>query len=263
MAITQILSKLELVQAPFKMTVARNSFSESVGFLTFRCPILVGSVALSLTLGSLLASNAHAEATFTQPGTFMAEDIDVKQLRGTWFAIHLKGRIWYLSKTTVTTVNDKNGIVNIRGTHPNTIGLLRGVELTEGPLESASLGVKNASGVSNSFRYRGQQYSLAVQAVPFKYYSKQLNETFDNIRNDVYFSNGTHRTLVYGGGKFGRSCEHPSVLWAGDIDRDGKPDVVAYFSDDSQRNGSTCAFLSSTAKPGRLLKNAGCQFASG
>jgi hypothetical protein len=51
--------------------------------------------------------------------------------------------------------------------------------------------------------------------------------TFENIRNDVYFSSGTHLTLLYGGSESGESCEHPFVLWAGDIDRDGKRFIIA------------------------------------
>lgn len=222
----------------------------------------LSSIALALAISLLFTLRAFAEPAFLRPGTVLDEDIDVKRLSGTWFAIHLNGGKWYLSKTTVAVAKDKNGTLNIRGKHPKTIGLLRGTELTEGPVESASL-IVNANGNSNSFRFKGRHYKLVVQPVPFKYHSEALNKTFDNVRNDVYFSNGTDRTLVYGDSESGRSCDHPFVLWAGDIDRDGKPDIIADFDDDSQKNASVCAFLSSSAKKGRLIKNAGCQVFSG
>jgi hypothetical protein len=182
----------------------------------------------------------------------LAEDFDIDRLRldGTWFAIHSEGEKWYLSKTTVV-VEEENGILNIRSKHPGTIGLLRGMELTEGPVESASL-VVNGTDESNSFNFRGQQYGLVV----LKFSSKEYQ-----ARNDAYFLNGKSRTLVYGNDY--SSCDHPAVLWAGDIDRDGKPDMIANFDDDSEKSASVCVFLSSKAEKGSLLKNAGCQFFSG
>jgi hypothetical protein len=198
-------------------------------------------IALIFVLG-FFTLKVFAEPTFLYPGRVQIQDIDIgfigdiNQPGWTWFAIHSKGEKWYLSKTTVQ-VNEEDGILDISSKYPDTIGLLRGTGLTEGPVESAS-----------SFGFRGQQYELVV-----------LKSSMG--RNDVYFSDGKNRMLVYGDDISG--CEHPHVLWAGDIDRDGKPDMIAYFADDSEKSVSICVFLSSGAEKGQPLRNAGCQSFSG
>jgi hypothetical protein len=102
-----------------------------------------------------------------------------------------------------------------------------------------------------------------VVPVPYKYHSPGSGRTYDNVRNDVYFTDGKRRTLVYGGSASGASCDHPAIRWAGDIDHDGKPDLLVDFDDDSQKNGSYCVLLSSRARKGELVRNVACQFFSG
>ena len=82
--------------------------------------------------------------------------------------------------------------------------------------------------------------------------------------NNVYFSDGAKETLIYGGDEYDQqSCEIPSVIWAGDIDRDNKPDIIVYFSDDGEKYASVCVYLSTLAKKNQLLGIGGCQFFSG
>ena len=77
----------------------------------------------------------------------------------------------------------------------------------------------------------------------------------------MYFSDGAKETLIYGGDEYDQqSCEIPSVIWAGDIDRDNKPDIIVYFSDDGEKYASVCVYLSnySLNKLQRLSMRTSC-----
>lgn len=213
---------------------------------------------------ALIASGtwAGAELSFLTTTKAQDVDIDIAKIGSGWFAIYKDGDHWFLSKTKVSTAIDQHGLVEIRTKFRNVIGLVKAGNLIERELQVASL-KKDKIGNPKPFIFNGTEYGLVVLKVKFKYYSPELQKTFDNIRNDVYFSDGKRRTLIYGGAKTYQSCERPVVRWAGDIDGDEQPDVIVDFSDDSENNASTCLFLSSLAKEGQLLSKAGCQFFSG
>lgn len=201
---------------------------------------------------------------FTTPGSIIAEDFDDEMTRGKWFAVHQVSGDWYLSLTPVTAVGDKgdDSIIDVRAKYKDVVGLLKHKSLVEGKLESAAL-IKDKLGHSRSFIFREKKYSLLVKPVKFKCRSPELGKTFDNVRNDVYFSDGSSSVLVYGGAETQQSSGDPFVIWAGDIDRDGKPDLIASFDDDSEKNASLCVFLSGGAKNGQFFGKSGCQFFSG
>jgi len=53
------------------------------------------------------------------------------------------------------------------------------------------------------------------------------------------------------------------ILWAGDLDRDGKLDLIVDSEDGNEKNSETCLLLSSIANKNKLVKNAACQFYGG
>jgi hypothetical protein len=52
-----------------------------------------------------------------------------------------------------------------------------------------------------------------------------------------------------------------SVVWAGDLDGDGKLDFILDF--DGDKSATTCLYLSGLAENNSLTKRVGCQFFSG
>ena len=52
-----------------------------------------------------------------------------------------------------------------------------------------------------------------------------------------------------------------SLIWAGDLDRDGRPDFLMEF--ESDLGASFCLFASGRAKENELVGGAGCMYFSG
>ncbi|MDR2187078.1 MAG: hypothetical protein LBE62_03375 [Azonexus sp.] len=227
----------------------------------FRCALPILPL---LVMGSLFAFDALAEPTFLMARQ-VDESFDVKGLQEIWFAIHdINGGVpydgaekWYLSKTNLSAPRDGYGSRLIHGNFdPYEIAFLRGGKLSEGLLEVATNPESGHTNVSASkeIAFRGRRYKLVVQPVLLKTDGSNMP-----VRNDVYFSDGKSRTLLYGGDGSGQSSDDPFFVWAGDVDRDGEPDFIVHFFDDDNEKGRDCVFLSSAAKKGELVRNAGCE----
>lgn len=200
-----------------------------------------------LVVSSLLA-HADQKLEFLSPWDVLREDVpEGVVLDGNWLALHRKMTHWYVSQTQVAVFSE-DGIISLQLNVADVVGLFRGVPLQEGAIEEATL-IRNATNMVRSFYFRGSRYSLVVQ------------ERED--RNQVYFSDGIRSVLVYGDPDSFRSCRHPNIIWAGDIDRDGKPDLIADFDDDSEKNASYCVFLSAQPADGQFFRLSSCQFFSG
>lgn len=214
---------------------------------------------------ALAGSGAFAEPRWMvlAPGPVQADDLGDYRASGQWFALHQKGPMWHLSSAHVTVVKTEAGDFEIRSSQLDSLVLLQGNLLKNRPVEAASLIASESGGAATAFEFKGIRYSLVVQPVQVKYRSPKTGQTYDNVRNDVYLTDGKRRTLVYGGSDSRQSCDHPVIRWAGDIDGDGKSDVIVDFDDDSQKNGSLCVFLSSHARGSALLRKGACQFFSG
>ena len=55
--------------------------------------------------------------------------------------------------------------------------------------------------------------------------------------------------------------EEASLVWVGDLDKDGKIDLILESGTD--KNATYCLYLSDAVRPGALVKKIGCQFYSG
>lgn len=135
--------------------------------------------------------------------------------------------------------NDKKSYsgkkVEVKGVDP--LLLVRARTLKPGPVVEAA--------VNNEFiDLNGQPYALERKC------NKKLNA--EHLREcKVYLTHGKARQFIgdatEGDGDFTSSI---TITWAGDLDHDGKLDLILDFS--SYNNGSTVLYLSSGAKQGEL-----------
>jgi hypothetical protein len=87
------------------------------------------------------------------------------------------------------------------------------------------------------------------------------------LNGHIYFVQETKQGLSLTGPE-GGSIIVPNrvsfyISWAGDLDRDGKLDLIVSSEDGDEKNSMSCLLLSSIAKKNKLVKEFACQFYSG
>jgi hypothetical protein len=90
--------------------------------------------------------------------------------------------------------------------------------------------------------FRGTESSLFLRANPGE------EEAYDLV-----FESGQRRQVLYE--SYGRNEGRIQVIWAGDLDHDGRLDFVVDYAEDDAGSAPTL-FLSSQAKPGELVGEA-------
>ena len=206
---------------------------------------------LFLMFFTLYFSRCFAESgqpvSFLRTGEIQDVDVEINKIGRGWLALHKTENGWFLSSTKVNLkLVDKN-FVDIQSEYKNVEGLIKIKSLIAGKVKPAVL-VNDKNGNSIKFKFSNKSYNLNVRKI--------------QTVNKVYFSDGAKETLIEDGYEE-QSCASPSIVWAGDIDRDNKPDIIVYFSDDDEKYASVCVYLSTLAKKNKLLGLGGCQFFSG
>ena len=206
------------------------------------------SVFLALYSIACFAEN-NQTVRFLVQGRVLDVDIESDKIGKGWKALHQSNQNWFLSDTKIILDRSEEEVVDVRTKYKNVSGLLNFKFLKSGAIEFSKVSGDRLDSIQK-FTFLKKQYKLEV-----------INPKQKDYSNKVYFSDGKTKTLIYG--RDYRSCKYPVIQWAGDIDRDNKPDIIVEFNDDSEKNSSTCVFLSTLAKGDELLKEGGCQFFSG
>ncbi len=152
--------------------------------------------------------------------------------------------LWHLVPATLSVrkADGEPGFRYVTATPPDAAAYLHIPGLTAGKVDAADM------------RFRGADHAITRQGIniPFKGASWHL----DTQGGKVMLGNGGRRQPL------GDACPGDDdmcsihLAWAGDLDRDGKPDfLVVNTSDDS---GVECLYLSSRAKPGEFVGEAAC-----
>lgn len=219
------------------------------------------------TLASGLAGSLHQHPLLIEPGQFHGDEITARR-RQFWLGLFVNGRNAFLrySKIRVRTVFDditdygtrkKTGkSVSINGRR-KPVFLLRGViGLSPGPVTSVFQQTMNFEQTLAKVPVR---LKLGKRSYVLKVISPDKDPT--PCRDQAYPRNAR---LVLVSGKSSQTLytlddcgNDPSwcLLWAGDLDRDGKLDLyvnVTQHYDISERR----LFLSSRARRGRLVRHA-------
>jgi len=209
-------------------------------------------------------------ATFAiqPPGQFHAGEA-VARDGEPWLALRVGGKQAALVATTLQVrvvrdeVADEEGArTGLAISSPNDAGIvayLRGARLAAGPIEAAELsGQQAGSGLPYRFTFHGQSYRLASQCDPQPRTVQEQQPQFD-CRIELR-TGGQRQVLsrLTGYREPGATTvslgddASPTLRFAGDLDRDGKLDLI-FDTTDHYNVSRPTLFLSSQAGRGELL----------
>ena len=175
------------------------------------------------------------------PGNFQALDLDDFDFppKG-WLALIAKDGHWEL---TPAKVNIENEVVS--SDQPHALVLLHERTLTPGKVTTPNI----------KFLKNPKRMSLAGQSmIAFVYNGANYRVSF-NKSGVIILQSGKMATIL------DQHREEASLVWAGDLDKDGKPDLI--IDSGTEKNSTYCLYLSGTAGEKALVKKMGCQFFSG
>lgn len=205
---------------------------------------------------------ASDEVAILAPGEFHGSEVSLKSKRG-WLALRQERGIWTLVPTRVSSQRVNDPVIDEEGqktgvrisSDPSGVLLLRHASLRAGPLRGAIVNGNPAGEGVNSispqekirFTFNGHEYALGVDGPerPSLIYPALLLTGPDgriSVQRPFTIS------------------ESSSLVWAGDLDRDGMVDLVVDVSDHYNKM-SYCLFLSGGQK--LALKRMGCLTATG
>ncbi len=218
---------------------------------------LIMRASIFIFLLSLLAL-AHASAATDQdlgaefvvlrPGPVQDADIGDFKPSKDWLALVQKNGHWALIPTTVT-ISDEN----ISSSHSRAIALLHYRGLDPGSVESPDMNFSRRQALFNI--YRNGRPSTLPRILKLKFRDQDYRIEIDAKTGDISLKSGAISTVL------DRERDDGSLIWAGDLNRDGKLDLI--FSSGDEKNSTTCLFLSNEADKDKLVNKIGCQFYSG
>lgn len=165
---------------------------------------------------------------------------------GGWLGLTSNGNHWMLASARVRfePVQPDGGIVDIKSSPKRAIALFRCKSLRPGKVDAANL----------AFPTDGRVIESGVSALRFSFHGRQygLRHT---ISGEVIAEGDGRRSVLH---DFGGSTPpfRATLIWAGDLDRNGRPDFLMRF--DSEIGANFCLFTSGSAGENELVGPAGC-----
>ncbi|VWB41558.1 hypothetical protein BLA23254_01851 [Burkholderia lata] len=214
---------------------------------------------LLVLLGVSTASTAFAQESepdscvVLQPVRMLADDVGDAgtDLGDGWLGLAPDGHRWKLAPARIRLepAQPDGEVVDVTSDVKNAVALLRCKSLRQGRVDAANLAFPNGGRVIEPgpeplrFAFHGRRYALRYTA------SGGVIADGDGKRSVLYdFSGSTPPFRVI-------------LIWAGDLDRDGRPDFLMEFESDFGAN--FCLFTSGSAKENELTGPAGCMNVSG
>ena len=147
-----------------------------------------------------------------------------------------------------------------RSLHPDERFLLRHQSLKAGEVKTLHL---SDSGQQISYWDRRTPVSLKFLGREYRFNlihrgpNNPANTAADNRK--VFVEHQGRKTLLKDWNlDSGADDNHERIVWAGDLDRDDRLDLIIVFT--TYASSTTCLFLSSTAGPGEVLSQVGCHY---
>ena len=165
-----------------------------------------------------------------------------------WYGLIASDRGYDLTSTTITVVDSEcqGEPIYLRVDKPGeVIFLVRGINsLSAGSIRTAFYG--------------------NTEIMPEAQLKLSLNDEYElmSIDDDASDTNRVHRVSIKCGSTYQTIAEihnmdpenYPFLVWAGDLDRDGKLDLFFYLSDGTRFGGDYVLFIFSQADEGDLVK---------
>lgn len=171
-----------------------------------------------------------------------------------WFALDVVDGRWRLvparlrGEQAVDPVGDSNTGVRVAADPAHAFLYLQLPGLVAGKVDTPDL----------RFKDNGRPISDATAlAMPFKGQPWRLD-----VRHHALLLSDGKTTMSHGQVVLPDSPDDGlTLLWAGDLDRDGRLDLI--FEGSGMNSTNVCVWLSSRAKPGRLVGQAACWLTTG
>ncbi|NHV24652.1 hypothetical protein [Burkholderia sp. D-99] len=212
---------------------------------------------LVVSLGASTPAFAHEGEPDTclvlQPTRIAPEDVgEAGNYSGTgWLGLVPDGNHWKLAPARVRfePVQPAGDIVDIQSDLKKAVALFRCKSLRQGKVDAASL----------VFTKDGRAIEPGAGPLRFGFHGRRY-ELRHTVSGAVIVEGGGKRSILH---DFGGSSPpfSASLIWAGDLDRDGRLDVLMEF--ESDLGASFCLFTSGSAKENELVGPAGCMEVSG
>lgn len=210
--------------------------------------------ALFLLATSLNALAQEENWQVSTPGEFHDGEAPIKPGSG-WFALVPASGQWRLetsivrAKRVVDEIAGDNSGIKITSSQPNTLVLLKFPGLKAGRVATP-----NMKFIDNPRLLELQNPAIEIEFAGEKH--------FVGIqKSGVYLKKGKQKQILHDAKEVKDPDFTASILWAGDVDGDGKLDF--FFETTTLNSNSKCMYLSSVADTGTLVKQIGCQTSSG
>lgn len=171
-----------------------------------------------------------------------------------WLALTAVGGVWRLEPTVVraTQVHDvvldeedqKTGL-EISSNYSDSLALLRLPGLKAGKVDTPNM------------KFKGTPRTISTGDRPLRLSFKGDDYVITAVDSEIYLQSGEQKTLLpnlSAGGS--ESDDSTSLLWAGDLDGDGKLDLLFAYS--GYNNGGICLYMSVGAGNAALVKQVAC-----
>jgi len=224
----------------------------------FRCFLL-----LSLCAGLYLFAGSDRYSKILLTGNYHGEDVDISS-EETWLALVHKDNGFYLEETRlqIDAVHDamvdrpgeKSGkAINITQHNSSILILAKSLGLKAGKIQGQTFpGHYFKNDEPQHIQFNGKPYHLRMHIPPvLDRESKSDLEFSSNEKKQTlrsYYTRAQNDTLYVFGDE-----SAVGIIWAGDLDRDGKPDLIMSLSD-HYNVMETALLLSSKADEGGLVK---------
>lgn len=200
-------------------------------------------------MAGVACAQGDAARQLLLPGVYHGDEVPAQPGTG-WLALVVVDGRWHLVPTEVKVepMPGEEGDVRLATPHPKAMALLRAPVLQAGKVDTPDM------------RFMGNTRRLRHDAplnISFKRQSYQLVV----MRNGaVALQSGQQRSelpdFLVSEDQSSDFSESTALLWAGDLDGDGKLDLLMGYERYNQEGA--CLFLSSAASPGQLVGRPAC-----
>lgn len=176
-----------------------------------------------------------------------------------WFALIAVGGVWRLEPAIVRSkrvfdpvldAEDQKTGLEISSNQEGTIALLRFDGIKGGKVDTPDMKFNNE-----------EELYPKIGKPPLKISFKKIEYRLEAFPSGLHLKSGSKASSLSDTKFDGLSDDFASLLWAGDLDRDGKLDLLISYNGDNWY--SVCLYLSSGASEGGLVQPMGCHMGIG
>lgn len=216
-------------------------------------PCRIALLAAMLTIAPPLIAREHPPAvSILQPGGYDPADLDVSTLppHG-WLALVQRGDHWELVHAKVALTPEISS-----PDQPKALVFLHARQLVAGKVSTLAMKLpddldtpdhavdgKGKDRLELTFNKQRYRLTLPKQGTAFG--------------RNLFLDDGHTRTLL------DTDMDEAQLMWAGDLDHDGRLDLIISTDIEDGEGGDTCLYLSSAAGKQQLVKQVACQGFSG